>query len=83
MRAAHVFRVEDIAGYYGVSEEEVRRLVEVGQIPVITPHSEMLVHEADLEAYLSTARLTGQGSLVPKARFWDRFSHREKAPHLS
>ena len=54
MRAAHVFKVEDIANFYGVPVDKVRRLIESDQLAVVTPSPEVRIHEADLEAFLAT-----------------------------
>ena len=81
MRAAHVFKVGDIARYYDVPEDKLRRLIETDQIPVVVPSPEVRIHESDLEAYLETH---SKAIFEPPRKGWvERILRREKYPVTS
>lgn len=58
---AHVFSVPNTAQYLGLTTEELEAVIESGLLPVIQPTDKVLIHEADLEAYVHSSLIAAKG----------------------
>lgn len=51
-RAASVSTIPDTAAYLGMSTSELTTLIDHGELAVVHPHGQPMIHEADLEDFI-------------------------------
>ena len=57
MNTASLSTIPDTARYLGLSTEELEAVIDRGELPIVKPTHEPLIHEADLEAWLRRSLL--------------------------
>lgn len=64
MKDGMVSSIEATAEYLGLTTEELQSVIDAGRLRVVRPHTEPMIHEADLEAYMRESLKQGPKKLI-------------------